>query len=324
MKNLTYSTKMQPILSAADCHDKIHIYLIDNHCQLCYIRCEDKREGMAVIMIKSDKSEFSFQKVGHFITDKEWIHPDIIQTTHQLIFVVAGEVHMCENGKNYSLKRGDTLFLEANKRHYGFERSTGFTSFYWLHFFLNDFSCFPNFPVTMNNFDNFQLIKELLHYSAMPDTHTFQLDILCANIIIQLCNANIRKGDVPKLANDIFAWIRINANANLSVTDVSDFFRFTPEYISRITQKYFNAPLKALINNFIVSQAKNLLLNSNYSVKEISSILEFSSSNSFTKFFKYHVHKTPMEYKNFYSRTHLNNNNENKANGILLREFTED
>lgn len=274
-------------------------------------------------MIESGSYEFSFRQAGHFITDKEWIHPDIAQATHQIIFVVAGEVHICENGKEYSLKRGDALFLRANKRHYGFKYSTGFTSFYWLHFFLNDFSCFPGFPATLNDFDNFQLVKELLHYSAVPEPNTFQLDILCANILMQLCNANIKKDTVPKLANDIFAWIRINANAKLSVTDVAAFFNFTPEYMSRITRKYFNVSLKALINNFIVSQAKNLLINSNYSVKEIASILEFSSSNSFIKFFKYHIHKTPMEYKNFYSRTYLNNNNENKANGILLKEFKE-
>lgn len=274
-------------------------------------------------MIKSGSYEFSFSKIGHFITDKEWIHPSINQTTHQVIFVIAGDVHIVEKEKEYSLKRGDTLFLEANHRHYGFKHSVGFTSFYWLHFFLNDFSCFPNFPVTLNNFDNFQLLKEILHYSLVPNPKTFQLDILCANILLQLCNANAKEDDIPKIARDIFEWVRINASARLSVTDVARFFNFTPEYISRITKKYFNTSLKVLINNFIVSQAKNLLCNSSYSIKEISSLLEFRNSNSFIKFFKYHVHRTPMEYKNFYSRTLLNNNNENKAGGILLNEFTE-
>lgn len=276
-----------------------------------------------MLMIKSGRCEFSFRETGHFITDKEWIHPDVTQKTHQVIFVTAGEVHINEDGKEYSLKRGDTLYLKAHKRHYGFKPSVGFTSFYWVHFFLNDFSLFPDFPVILNNFDNFQILKELLHYSAVPNPDAFHLDILCANILMQLCNENSKKDDVPKIARDIFEWIRINASAKLSVTDVANFFNFTPEYMTRLTKKYFDTSLKSLICNFIVSQAKNLLLNSNYSIKEIASILEFNCSNSFIKFFKYHVHKTPREYRNFYSRTTLNNNNENKANGILLNEFKE-
>ena len=89
---------------------------------------------------------------------------------------------------------------------------------------------------------------------------------------MQLCNENSKKDDVPKLARDIFEWIRINASAKLSVTDVANFFNFTPEYMTRLTKKYFDTSLKSLICNFIVSQAKNLLLNSNYSIKEIAEI----------------------------------------------------
>jgi len=269
-------------------------------------------------MIRYGNAKFSYANIGHFLTDKEWIHPSINQKTHQIIFVASGDVYIVEKDQEYHLTRGDTLFLEANETHYGFRYSNGLTSFYWMHFMLNDFSCFPNFPKTLNNFQDFLSLKELLHRSLTPDSSIFQKDILCANILLKLCNANADNDSIPKIAHEIFEWIRINANAKLSVSHVAGFFKYTPEYIGRITKKYYDIAPKELINRFVVSQANNLLSNSNYSVKEISSILEFDSPNSFVKFYKYHAGVTPTEYKNIYPRTEYNNDKENIADGLLI------
>lgn len=269
-------------------------------------------------MIKLGESNFSFAQIGQFVTDKDWIHPSINQRTHQIIFVTSGEVHIVENDIFYNLKSGDTLFLEAGKTHFGFEQSTGFTSFFWMHFLLDNFSCFPDFPVSLSNYTNYPPLKELIHNNLSPKRNTIRLDLQCANIIQNMCDVNSNEKEMPKLARDIFEWVRINASAQLCVNDVSNYFKFTPEYIGRITKKHFNSSIKKLINSFVTTQAKNMLSNSNYSIKEISSFLEFSDANSFIKFFKYHVHITPTEYRNSYSRTVMNNNSENKANGLLI------
>ncbi len=269
-------------------------------------------------MIRAGNCKFSFANIGQFITDKEWIHPSINQKTHQIIFVVSGDVHIVEQGEDYHLTRGDTLFLEANQTHYGIKYSSGLTSFYWLHFLLNDFSCFPNFPKTLSNFQDFQALKELLHYTLTPDCAVFQKDILCANILQKLCNANTSIDTIPKIAREIFEWVRINASAKLTVAHVAAFFKFSPEYIGRITKKYYDISPKGMINGFVISQANNLLSNTNYSIKEISGMLEFDSPNAFVKFYKYHERVTPTEYKNSFSRTIYNNNKENTADGLLI------
>lgn len=269
-------------------------------------------------MIKLGDSNFSFTQIGHFITDKNWIHPSINQRTHQIIFVTSGEVHIVEKDNVYDLKSGDTLFLEAGQTHFGCAESTGFTSFFWMHFLLDDFSCFPDFPILLNNYTNYPPIKELIHHHLSPNRNQIRLDLLCANIIQNMCDKNSTEKEVPKLAHDIFEWIRINASARLGVNDVSNYFNFTPEYMGRITKKYFNSSIKKLINSFVTAQAKNMLSNSNYSIKEISSFLEFPDANSFIKFFKYHVRVTPTEYRNSYTRTVMNNNSENKADGLLV------
>ena len=72
-------------------------------------------------------------------------------------------------------------------------------------------------------------------------------------------------------------------------------------------EKYINNDVEVIyVTDLIIEKAKSLLLNTNWSVKEIGASLEFGDFNKFLKFFKYHTGKTPSEYRNSYSITHMN------------------
>lgn len=54
------------------------------------------------------------------------------------------------------------------------------------------------------------------------------------------------------------------------------------------------------------SYARALLNTTLYTVNQISRQLSFKSENHFVKFFKYHTHITPSEYRNSYTNIHIN------------------
>ncbi|MDR2038443.1 MAG: helix-turn-helix domain-containing protein [Bacteroidales bacterium] len=71
----------------------------------------------------------------------------------------------------------------------------------------------------------------------------------------------------------------------------------TPVYLSRtIKQATGKTPIK-LIGEVIMSEAKILLRNLNLSVQQISEELNFSDQASFSKFFKKHTGKSPLEFR---------------------------
>ena len=70
--------------------------------------------------------------VGKFISNGEWIHPNRVIDSCEIIFVTKGNVYINSDGIDDSLRKNDLLLLKPNVRHYGYEHSTD-TEFFWLH-----------------------------------------------------------------------------------------------------------------------------------------------------------------------------------------------
>ena len=76
--------------------------------------------------------EIKWISSGKFVSRGEWIHPDRIIDSYEIIFVIKGTVYIDENGTKHKLEKNDILLLEPHLRHFGYKTSEN-TSFYWLH-----------------------------------------------------------------------------------------------------------------------------------------------------------------------------------------------
>ena len=56
-----------------------------------------------------------------------------------------------------------------------------------------------------------------------------------------------------------------------------------------------------------MNYAKDLLLTTDLSVKEIAAQMEFAEENLFIKYFIYHEEISPVKFRNKYFNTHMNN-----------------
>lgn len=256
-------------------------------------------------MISYKDISFSFDHMGLFYTDKDWIHPSFILPTYEIIYLTNGTAFIEEEDKRYIVNPKDLLILEPNKIHKGFKYSKGITSFYWVHF-TSDTPDKLNLPKFVPKFDESALFKELLHYGTHTDKEQFLLDSILSHIIAR-SSCLQTSYPISRSAREILEWTRINASAALTVNDVANHFNYTPEHISRIMKTNYNKTLKTIITEFIIKQANDLLCNSNHSIKEIADILSFDTDNAFIKFYKYHEHISPNKFRNKYSFLYMNN-----------------
>lgn len=101
-------------------------------------------------------------------------------------------------------------------------------------------------------------------------------------------------------------YVNLNIEKDLTVRLVSEHFGYHENYISKV----FKAAYGVLLSRYIVNQrlayARALLNTTLYTVNQISRQLSFKSENHFVKFFKYHTHITPSEYRNSYTNIHIN------------------
>ena len=86
-------------------------------------------------------------------------------------------------------------------------------------------------------------------------------------------------------------------NVNLSVAEIGYKMNKTPQYISKVFKNETGETLSSYIQKYRISVAKQLLLQTNLSVKEIATNVGFTGSNVFIAAFKNLEGVTPGQFK---------------------------
>lgn len=258
-------------------------------------------------MIENQFAYPVFQSAGLFQAEHDWIHPRRCIDSYEIIFVLDGEVAIAEETEHFSLKAGDVLLLEPGKLHYG-TKSCCNAAFYWIHFTAQELPVWKCFSPADDHEVTSQ-IRRLLHIANTPGYPASSLDaavlLLINELHFQFTNACKDRGNT--LAARIYEHIRIHAAESLTVRSVAEQFGYTSGYISKLFRKYFRIGLKDHIETTRIKYAKNLLLTTSLSIKEISAQMGYGDENCFIKFFTYQEGISPSRYRNQYFNTHLNN-----------------
>lgn len=152
--------------------------------------------------------------------------------------------------------------------------------------------------------EKIQYIKQIFEnansYSAKYKDFGLKLCILNLMIIISESKLILKKAPMLsenlKKSIDIMDYITNNISVNYSVTDIADFFNYTPQSLSALIKKYSGMSIKNFITNEKINSAAWYLKNTNLSVEEISYKVGYENSNYFGDFFK---KKTGLSPKNF-------------------------
>ncbi len=252
-------------------------------------------------------SSIAFNYAGLFFSDGQWIHPDRVEETYEIIYVTGGEVYLHDEALGeLVLKKGNLVILEPYKRHFGFKKSCN-VSFYWVHFHIPK-GTLPFDKRLFSKIDSPHLFKELLHYACLPEKPEYLINSILIRILCEVCYlAKDTNPAADKTAEEIYEWIRINANAKLSAKSIAEHFGFSADHITRIMKKSYGIGTKAVIDMFILLKAKELLANTGKYIKEIAYELNFESDKAFIGFFKYHEGVFPSDFRSKFYKIHMNN-----------------
>ncbi|MBQ7779462.1 MAG: AraC family transcriptional regulator [Clostridia bacterium] len=241
---------------------------------------------------------------GKFVSHGEWIHPDRVIDSHEIIFVIKGRVYLTEDGKEYELKENDVLLLEQGLRHYGHFPSSN-TSFFWVHF---KNAPKPDPALKLRNmkdsYDLPLLFKQLVHYRA-ENRPTEAMDYLTRLILIECFSPQVSDVRSPTVS-EIAAWINANRDTVIKAEQVAAHFGYNADYLSRAFKASCGKPLKEYIDSVKMTYIKQLLLTGGKTLTDVSCEAGFSDYKYFLKYFKYHEGITPTQFLSTYPKTHIN------------------
>lgn len=111
---------------------------------------------------------------------------------------------------------------------------------------------------------------------------------------------NIQNKREEKSTNNIEQakeYIKVNFDKDISLDDVSRNVNISPYYFSKIFKEETGQNFIEYLTNIRIEKAKELLISSEYSMKEICLMCGYSDPNYFSRSFKKNVGVTPTEYK---------------------------
>lgn len=259
-------------------------------------------------MIQLDNGTYiGYERIGEFHSEGPWIHPSRTISSYEVILVLEGTVYLYEEDRQHALGPNEIIILEPGRVHGGSRTVEEPVAFYWLHF---DTDLPMPFKVCAGQelYEVRQLMKRLLHITNTPGFSAHAADALTLVILEELAQHARAEAPANRVSvNQIAEYIRINCHKNLTVGSVAAHFSYNQDYAGKLFRKHFGVGLKEYIARQKLKLARDLLLTTDLSVKQIASELGYGHENLFIKFFLYHEKISPTAFRNQYYNTHMNN-----------------
>lgn len=134
-------------------------------------------------------------------------------------------------------------------------------------------------------------IMTMTDFDQMRNWFVDKIMTACQNVLSKRAE---RSGSIIETAKE---YIRCNYSRDISLDDVSKAVNISPYYFSKIFKEDTGENFIEYLTGIRMNKAKELLDTSEYSIKEICSMVGYSDPNYFSRSFKKNVGVTPTEFK---------------------------
>ncbi len=134
-------------------------------------------------------------------------------------------------------------------------------------------------------------LLQMTDYNVMRDWFIQKILISCQNVITKKIERSVSIVEQAK------EYILSHYNSDLSLDDISRIVDISPYYFSKIFKEETGVNFIDYLTNIRIEKAKELLLSTDCSMKEICTRIGYSDPNYFSRAFKKNVGVTPTEFK---------------------------
>ena len=108
---------------------------------------------------------------------------------------------------------------------------------------------------------------------------------------------NVRNSDEQTTIKYLKEYVENNYIYDMSMQEAAEEMGYSDAYFSKLFKQYFNQNFTAYLTEYRIKKAKELLSNTNHSIKDISRMVGYTDSNYFAKIFKRLVGEIPSKYR---------------------------
>ncbi|NLX94693.1 MAG: AraC family transcriptional regulator [Rhodopirellula sp.] len=258
-----------------------------------------------------------FLSAGQFLaSDEGFIHQRRELNNNVLMLPLRGTLFLQENECRYTIGRGDALLLRAGHPHVGWARSEGERPvFFWAHFECDPPSGGDERPalrlpqfISGGNFERkIVLFHQLIDASQSILSQRLMCDYFLSLLLITLkedAHSDEAGGDI--LISMAMEYLRIHSDRTVTVRELAQQFSYSCDYMSRYFKRHTGLSVKQYQHKIRLSRAKEKLLTTPLTVKEIANQVGYVNEKLFSRVFSQNEGISPSQYRNAFDRVHQN------------------
>ncbi|MCI8622433.1 MAG: AraC family transcriptional regulator [Provencibacterium sp.] len=281
-----------------------------------------------------------FLSCGQFVGGEAFRHARRRLDNHCLILGQAGVLHMQQGGEPRDVGPGEMLLLRAGEEHSGSGNSS-FVRYDWCHF-----TCLPEarertapeaeavedyyllrqgaaadaqrtvlLPETLRlpQPDRTSvLFRQLMDYARRGYYTRCACDYGLTSLLIELTQqaadtyyTSYRPTGKARYS-EVMEWIRTHADGPMTAGEVAARFSYNVNYLSGLVRQRTGYSLLQFIQKTRIDRARELLLSSDSTVREVAAQLGFPDEKYFMRLFKRLEGVTPTQFRDAFSLRHIN------------------
>ncbi len=266
---------------------------------------------MVVFPIKSSKLPFDitgFYTAYEFFWDENYYYAGEQHDFWEIVYVISGEIEVAEDERVYRLQRHNLIFHAPMEFHR--IRSVGSPR---CHILILTFKTEGEVPTSLSDgvftitpdeqsklFMIVNDVKKFIYENEYPMVLSQLSALSLTSFILQLTVSQQAKEkfSLSRSAveyHNIVVTMSKGLYANLTLSDIAESCHISVSYIKTLFARYSGISPKTYYANMRFNEAVRLL-SEGYSVGEISEMMNFSSPNYFSVFFKKQCGMPPAKY----------------------------
>jgi AraC-like DNA-binding protein len=240
---------------------------------------------------------------AHFIGDSTWNFKNISSPYNRLYLVMDGEACLKNSFHKVTLRPGNMYLVPVNSV-YDYICNDYIEKFY-IHFRLDLFAGRDIFEslkqcieLPYDTQDTINLVNKSKSMNV-KDILSCKLSIYhCIFSFLYFVTEDYSKHIITYIKyKDVFNYIKNNISAELKVQSVSEQVNIHPSSLARSFKKDLGISIKNYIDKMVVQIAKEKLVLTGLTVKQIAYFLRFNDEFYFSRFFKKHTGYSPKQYR---------------------------
>ena len=254
-----------------------------------------------------------------------------IHRTFAFVLCTQGSINVSIDNKPYHINKGDTLFIapaiyaQINNVSNDLQGIVFFVDYDFIMSIVNKtmdittglyFSEHPFLSLSVSQYDRILTQMQTLmaresheneHYANSPNPQviTELLASMGRTLIYEIVNCYMMSHHLQvgtwnvtdKLGQNFIVEVYNNYRKHREVAYYANLLCVTPSYLSVVVKEKTGKTALQWINDIVMSDARQLLLYSDQSIKEIVATLGFPNQSFFGKYFKQHAGKSPKRFR---------------------------